>query len=369
MIGILGGGQLARMLALAATPLGLRVRTLDPNADSPAGHCAELVVAPYDDPAGLARLAAGCTAVTYEFENVPAAAVERLAGLGIAVRPAAGALAISQDRIPEKDCFNACGLPTAPYRAVDSRADLEAAVAAIGLPGVLKTRRFGYDGKGQKVLRRAEDLDAAWAELGRSPLIYEGFVPFDSECSLIAVRGADGATACYPLVENHHRDGILRLSICPGRGTAGLQAEAEAAAGRLLARLDYVGVLAVEFFRVGGRLLGNEMAPRVHNSGHWSIEGAECSQFENHMRAVAGLPLGSTWVRGAAAMVNLIGDFPDLRAVLAEPGVHLHHYGKEPRPGRKIGHLTVVADDHAALVARLRRLAAVTGLDLPGLDG
>jgi 5-(carboxyamino)imidazole ribonucleotide synthase len=369
-IAVLGGGQLARMIALAGVPLGCRFRVLDPEAAAGAGHCAELVVGAYDDPAAHARLVAGCTALTYEFENVPVATAEALQRV-LPVAPPPMALAVSQDRVAEKTFLNRLGIATAPWRAVDDRAGFDAAVRDLGLPAVLKTRRLGYDGKGQAVVRSAADIEAAWTALGAPPLaagrpadlILEGFVAFQRECSLIGVRGRDGATAFYPLAENTHRGGVLRLSLAPGPGLdAGMQADAEAAMARVLAELDYVGVLTIEFFVYDGRLIGNEMAPRVHNSGHWTIEGAVCSQFENHVRAVAGLPLGSTAVRGHAAMVNLIGDLPDPAAVARLPGVHLHRYGKQPRAGRKVGHITLVEADRATLDRRLAELTAIPGV-------
>jgi len=363
MIGILGAGQLGRMLALAGIPLGEQFRFLDPDANAPARQLGTQIVGAFDDDASLQRLAAGCSVVTYEFENIPVAAAERLAAT-VLVYPPPAALRASQDRVDEKTFLNAQGIRTAPWFAVNSQADLVAAVTAIGAPGVLKTRRMGYDGKGQIVLRTAADVEQAWTKLGGQPLIYEGFVRFDRELSCIGVRDRTGNVVCYPLIENWHHEGILRLSIAPGPNwNDDLQQQAVANAKHVMAALDYVGVLTVEYFQCGSDLVCNEMAPRVHNSGHWSIEGAVCSQFENHVRAIAGLPLGSTAVNGAAAMLNLIGDFPDLRRVLNTPGVHLHHYGKEPRLGRKIGHLTVVAPDHATLTTRITELRRVTGLD------
>lgn len=362
MIGIIGAGQLGRMLAMAAYPLGERIRVLDPSAESPAGHLAELVVGPYDDAASLAKLADGCEVVTYEFENVPVAAATKLQQ-SIAVYPPPQALEASQDRVTEKSFLNKQGIATAPWAAVSSREDLAAAIAKIGLPGVLKTRRMGYDGKGQAVIRDLAGADAAWAALGKQPLIYEGFVRFDREVSCLAVRGRDGQIVTYPLIENWHHEGILRLSIAPApKLSAAVQNLAEDYAKRVLDALGYVGLLTIEFFQVGDTLIANEMAPRVHNSGHWTIEGAACSQFENHIRAITGRPLGATTVNGAAAMLNLIGDFPDLTAVLKQPGVHLHHYGKAPRAGRKIGHLTIVAEDHAALYRRITALRAAIAL-------
>jgi 5-(carboxyamino)imidazole ribonucleotide synthase len=384
-IGILGGGQLGRMLALAGYPLGLRFRFLDPAPDAPAGHLAEHIAAAYDDAGALERFAAGVGAITYEFENVPVATA-RLLERFAPVYPPPAALEAAQDRLAEKSFFQNLGVATPPFAPVSTRADLEAAVARIGLPAVLKTRRLGYDGKGQRVLRDAGDVEPAWEALGgpstssggAAPLILEGFVPFERELSILAARGRDGQAAFYPLVENHHRDGILRLSLAPAPGlTPALHSEAERIAAQALEALGYVGVLAIELFQADHRpptadrrqatqnnslvvgrwsLVVNEMAPRVHNSGHWTIEGAETSQFENHLRAVLGLPLGSTAPRGHSAMINLIGALPDPAEVLAVPGAHLHRYGKAPRPGRKVGHVTLRADDAGSLNERIAQV-------------
>lgn len=362
--GIIGGGQLGRMLALAGVPLGLKARVLEPTLDAPAAIVAEQVVGAYDDAEALAQFALGLDVITYEFENVPVEAAQLLAR-DVPVFPPPAALEAAQDRLSEKSLFLSLGIETAPFRAVERYTELEAAVADIGLPSILKTRRFGYDGKGQFVLRTPADCAAAWAELSGQPLILEGFVPFQRELSIIAVRGRDGATASYPLIENQHRDGILRLSRAPASDVPiGLQALAESYAARVMDALGYVGVLAIELFQLPTtngtlRLLANEMAPRVHNSGHWTIEGAETSQFENHLRAVLGLPLGQTMPRGAVAMINLIGTLPDCDAVLAIPGAHLHLYGKEPRPGRKLGHVTLLAETSKLLDKRLARLQAL----------
>lgn len=345
-IGIVGGGQLARMLALAGLPLGQRFVFLDPAPDACAAALGEHLCAAYDDRTALAQLATRADVVTYEFENVPAEAMEFLAS-HVEVFPAATALAIARDRWHEKSLFRELGIPTPPFVSVDSRADLEAAVSAIGLPAVLKFRTLGYDGKGQAVLRTPPDLDDAWSRLGGVPLILEGFVAFEREVSVLGVRSRTGETVFYPLVENVHRDGILRISRC--RAGDALAGQATAHVSRLLDRLGYVGVLALELFQVGNCLVANEMAPRVHNSGHWTIEGAETSQFENHLRAVLGLPLGSTAARSEVAMVNLIGELPSRADVLAISGAHLHLYGKVPRPGRKIGHVTLCAATPAAL--------------------
>ncbi len=357
-VGILGGGQLGRMLALAGYPLGLRFRTLDLSPEAPAGHVSELMAADFNDTDALKRFARGLDVVTYEFENVPVDPARYLSRR-VAVFPPPEALEAAQDRLTEKRFFERLGIPTPPFVAVDTWDDLKSALGDMGLPAVLKTRRFGYDGKGQVVIRKTEDVTQAWQSLGGVPLILEGFVAFEREVSILAVRSRSGETAFYPLVENHHHEGILRLSLCPAPGaSSALQGEAEAFARRALEALNYVGVLAIEFFERDGHLLANEMAPRVHNSGHWTIEGAETSQFENHLRAILGWPLGSTATVGYAAMVNLIGTLPDLRSLLVMDNLHLHLYGKAPRPYRKLGHITLrtaTAEARDAALARLRQ--------------
>jgi len=357
-IGVLGGGQLGRMLALAGYPLGLRIRFYDEVPDAPASQVGELVVGRFDDGAALERFARGLDAVTYEFENVPVDAAERLAAV-VPVLPPPAALAAAQDRLSEKRLFVELGVPTTRFVPVDTREQLDVALRELGLPVVLKTRRHGYDGKGQAVVRTADDVEPAWAALGAGTraLIAEEFVAFDRELSVLAVRGHDGACGFYPLVENVHQRGILRLSRAPAADVApALQERAHAHARAVMERTGYVGVLAIEFFERGGELIANEMAPRVHNSGHWTIEGACVSQFENHVRAVAGLPLGSCEARGWSAMVNIIGALPTeaaTRELLTTPGGHLHLYGKEPRAGRKLGHVSLVAPtrDHAERAA------------------
>jgi 5-(carboxyamino)imidazole ribonucleotide synthase len=344
-VGIVGGGQLGRMLAIAGYPLDIRCTTLDPARDSPASQVAPSIVGGYDDREALARLAEGADVVTYEFENVPVEATRFLMELA-PVFPPAEALEIAQDRVREKSLFEDVGLPTAPREAVGTPDELRSAIERVGTPAVLKTRRLGYDGKGQAVIHDAVLAEDAWRAIGEVPSILERLVDFDRELSILGVRGRDGSVAFYPLVENHHREGILRLSVAPAPNlTPDLQAKADSHARAVMDRLEYVGVMAIELFQVGDELLGNEMAPRVHNSGHWTIEGAETSQFENHLRAVTGLPLGSTRVRGSSAMVNLIGAVPDRAAVAAVAGAHLHLYGKEPRSGRKLGHVTIVGDE------------------------
>ena len=355
-VGVLGAGQLGRMLALAGYPLGLRFRFLDPTPDSPASHLAQQIVGAYDDSHVLDRFATGLDVITYEFENVPVEAVQHLSSQ-IPVYPPPEALEAAQDRLTEKELFRRLGVPTAPFAAARSLKDLEVAVAEVGFPAVVKTRRLGYDGKGQWIVRQADDLLPTWEAADGAALIVEGFVPFERELSILAVRSRSGETAFYPLVENHHRDGILRRSRVDARTVGSdLQRQAEGYAAGVLDALGYIGVLAIEFFDVGGSLIANEMAPRVHNSGHWTIEGAETSQFENHLRAVVGLPLGSTNTGGASAMINLIGALPDTASVLRVPGAHLHLYGKTPRAGRKLGHVTITAADEHELDDRLKRL-------------
>lgn len=337
-IGVIGGGQLGRMLALAGTPLGMKFAFLDPAKDACAADVGEHLLAAYDDQTALRELAEQVDLVTFEFESVPAETVAFLAQF-VPVYPSAEALRIARDRWFEKSMFKDLGIPTPEFADIQSQADLDAAVASIGLPAVMKTRTLGYDGKGQKVLREAADVVGAFAELGSVPCILEGFVPFTGEVSLIAVRARDGETRFYPLVHNTHVGGVLNLSVASVNHP--LQALAEDYVGRVLKQLDYVGVLAFEFFEVDGGLKANEIAPRVHNSGHWTIEGSEASQFENHLRAVAGLPLGSTATVAPSAMVNFLGEVPPSEQVLAIADCHLHHYGKAFKAGRKVGHATL----------------------------
>jgi 5-(carboxyamino)imidazole ribonucleotide synthase len=338
-LGIVGAGQLGRMMALAGYPLGFDFLFLDKDAGTPGGQVAPLIAGALDDRELLGQLAQRCSVMTFDWENIPVSSLEGLPGEA-KIYPPLRALAAAQDRLTEKRSFELLGIPTTQYAAVDSRESLELAVKKIGLPGVLKTRRLGYDGKGQFVLRQPADLDRAWDALGKAPLLYENLVPFDAEVSVIAVRGTDGAVAFYPLNLNVHREGILRLTRAP-YGNAALTRQAQRAAKKLLEHFKYVGVLTIEFFVKRGKLIANEMAPRVHNSGHWTIEGAETSQFENHVRAIAGLPLGSTRPRGHSAMINLVGEMPTRDRLLAETGLHWHDYGKSARPGRKLGHLTL----------------------------
>jgi len=374
-IGILGAGQLGRMLALAGYPLGLEFLFLDPAEEPCAGPLGEVIRADYLDTAALDAFCARVDVATYEFENVPVAAAEYVAQR-LPLRPGTAALATGQDRISEKQRFESLSIPVPPHAAIDTRADLDSAIAQLGLPAVLKTRRMGYDGKGQAVLRSAADVDVAWARLGvpaeaaganaeaanlpeTANLILEAFVPFDRELSCLTVRGVNGDLAFYPVIENVHRSGILH-SARPQPADP-LQTLAEDYCRRVVEHFDYVGVMAFEFFVVGERLLANEIAPRVHNSGHWSIEGAECSQFENHLRAIAGLPLGSTALRGHSLMLNCIGAEPEPATVLQIPGAHLHRYGKSPKPLRKIGHVTLTAASAAELTALQAHVEPLTG--------
>lgn len=362
-VGIIGGGQLARMLALAGLPLGLRFAFLDPSPDAPAAGLGEHLRGPYGDPALLTQLTAWSDVVTYELEHVPEDCLAVMSG-HTGVYPDARALAIARDRLREKTLFHDLGLSTPAFAAVDSLDSLRHGVDTIGLPAVLKTRTAGYDGKGQWVLRRREDIEPAWAHLGGAPSILERFVDFEREVSIIAVRRRNGDTAFYPLAENVHRRGILQTS--RSRPGDRFEMEARRFAARLLDHLEYVGVLALELFQVGDTLLANEMAPRVHNSGHWTIEGAKTSQFENHLRAILDLPLGDTAPTGPAAMVNFVGTVPEPARVLAVPHAHLHLYNKAPRPLRKLGHATVRAHDERALQSSVDRLLALQDAGAPG---
>jgi 5-(carboxyamino)imidazole ribonucleotide synthase len=357
-VGILGGGQLARMLALAGAPLGLRFLVLDAAEDACAAQCAPLLKADYRDHVALAEFASRIDVATFDFENVPAESAHWLAER-VPVFPSPRALAVAQDRLAEKSLFRELGIPVPAFADIATRADLDAAIDAIGTPAILKTRRLGYDGKGQFRLKSAADADAAWNALGKQAttvgLILEGFVHFQRELSVVAVRGRDGEFRCWPLTENWHDHGILSASLAPAIVDAAVAETAIAYARGIAESLDYVGVFALELFLANGVLLANEMAPRVHNSGHWTIEGAETSQFQNHLRAVLGLPLGSTRAVGHSCMLNWIGELPDANAVLAEPCGHWHDYGKSPREGRKVGHATLRADTAAELARAIQR--------------
>ncbi|WNH50031.1 5-(carboxyamino)imidazole ribonucleotide synthase [Stenotrophomonas aracearum] len=355
-VGILGGGQLARMMVLAGAPMGLRFELFDPAADACGGQVAPLQVAAFEDEAALAAFAERVDVVTFDFENVPARSAQFLADR-VPVHPSPDALAVAQDRLSEKTLFAGLGIPLPPFADIRSRDELAARVGEFGLPCILKTRRFGYDGKGQFRLRSAADIDAAWAELGgqveRTGLILEGFVAFEREVSVVAVRGLDGEFRAWPVTGNWHVNGVLSASVAPARLSPAQYDAAIGYARTLAEKLDYVGVFALELFCRGEELLANEMAPRVHNSGHWTIEGSETSQFENHLRAVLGLPLGDTRMLGHACMLNWIGEMPDADAVLAQPGGHWHDYGKQPRDGRKVGHATLRGDDAAQLATEI----------------
>jgi 5-(carboxyamino)imidazole ribonucleotide synthase len=358
-VGIIGAGQLGQMLGFAGRSIGITCRFLDPADAPPAADAGDVIRRPFDDAEALAELAATCDVVTYEFENVPVEALLRIAGR-VPVFPPPEALRSAQDRLAEKRLFDELLIPLPRYRAVDSLHDLQAAVDSIGLPLVVKTRRFGYDGKGQYVVKSSDDIGDAWRELGSTALIAEEWLDFDYEVSAIGVRSPGGESVIYPLTHNEHADGILRRSRAPV-DAPDLGEKAQAYMNALLTRLDYVGVLALELFVVGDRLLANEFAPRVHNSGHWTIEGAETSQFENHLRAVTNRPLGSTACRGHAGMLNLIGEIPEAARQLTIPGCRLHDYGKSPREGRKLGHITVVADSAAERDLRLRQVQDAIG--------
>jgi 5-(carboxyamino)imidazole ribonucleotide synthase len=359
-IGILGGGQLGRMLALAAYPLGVEIRCFDPSRDAPAGIVADLVTGEYDDQAALGRFLDGVDLVTYEFENVPVRTV-RLAEMSVPVYPSVRALEVGQDRFHEKEFFRALGIPTPAFYQVNSFPDLQKAIESTGLPAVLKTRTSGYDGKGQVRISRTEDAEIAWDDIGHKPAILEEFIPFERELSVVAVRSRAGAVSCYSLIENTHRNGILSISRAPFNDPL-LQEIATGYAQKILTELGYTGILALELFHNGRKLLANEMAPRVHNSGHWTIEGAVTSQFENHIRAIADFPLGSVNPVGYSAMVNIIGDLPPVEQLLKLSAVHLHLYGKSARPLRKIGHVTVNSHHRPVLEEQLASVRKIIGV-------
>jgi 5-(carboxyamino)imidazole ribonucleotide synthase len=356
IVGILGAGQLARMIALAGYPLGVDFIFLDPSEDACANRLGEHLHGDYDDPRLLAQLAERADVVTYEFENVPADVAEFLAS-HTQVHPAPKALAVAQDRLIEKAFLHDLDIPVSSYVAVDSLESLEQAMATIGWPAILKSCTMGYDGKGQSLLKSVADLKPAWEQLGGVQGVAEAFVPFNREVSIIAARNVSGATVFYPLSQNLHRDGILRVSESCDNDP--MQQQAESYILRLMEALDYVGVLALELFEVDGKLIANEFAPRVHNSGHWTIEGSETSQFENHLRAILDLPLGATTAVGKAAMVNFIGGLPVTEELLAIPHAHLHLYDKAPRKGRKVAHATVRAETTEHLTALIKQLTTL----------
>lgn len=366
-IGILGGGQLARMMGLAGIPLGFEFLMLDPSADACASVAGKLLQAGFDDEDAARRLADEVDVATFDFENVPDSTARALEAR-CPLFPASNALGACQDRLVEKELLEELGIGVAGYHPVASRTDLLEGLEKLGYPAVLKTRRLGYDGKGQAVLRDPEDLERAWQALGDAQLILEAFVPFEAECSLVGARGHDGESRFWPLTQNVHDRGILALSR-PGVFDTVLQTGAEAKMLRLMERFDYRGVLTIEFFLYGGELLANEIAPRVHNSGHWTIDGSCCSQFENHVRAVAGMPLGRTDLVRPSLMFNWIGALPDRHRAMAVPGLHWHDYGKAPRPGRKIGHATLTAETGERLMERAERIAEIAGGRFPDLLG
>lgn len=363
-VGILGGGQLARMMALAGAPLGLRFLVMDTSAEACAGQFAPMVVGDYRDEQALGEFASRVDVATFDFENVPAESARWLAER-VPVFPNPRALAIAQDRLAEKTLFRDLGIPVPAFATVDSREELEAAIAEVGAPCILKTRRLGYDGKGQFRIRVAADAQAAWEALGPQAasvgLILEAFVPFERELSVVAARARDGGFVAWPLTENWHVDGVLSASLAPAAVDGELARTAIEHARRLAEAMDYVGVFALELFCRDGGLLANELAPRVHNSGHWTIEGSETSQFENHLRAVLGLPLGDTRMVGHACMLNWIGEMPDPAMLLAQAGGHWHDYGKTSRPGRKVGHATLRAPTPEGLVAALESTGRALG--------
>jgi 5-(carboxyamino)imidazole ribonucleotide synthase len=352
-VGVLGGGQLSLMLAEAARSLDIQVIFIDPAADACARQAATHIEAEYDDPRALAALVEQVDVVTYEFENVPSEAV-RILSEKIDVFPAANALSTAQDRLFEKNQFVALDIPVPEFMAVSNIDDLRQAVAGLGFPCVLKARRFGYDGKGQAVIRSEHDIENAWQAIAQAPAILEAFMPFQREVSIIAVRDRDGNHQTYPLSENIHKNGILYQSSSRDRDPAYELADHYIC--RLMDEFNYVGVLTLELFQTAQSLYANEFAPRVHNSGHWTIEGTVCSQFENHMRAVAGLPLGEIKLTGSSIMLNCIGQMPDVRGINNIPGVVIHDYGKTPREGRKVGHITLTAKNDEAVTQLLRQV-------------
>ncbi len=354
-IGIIGAGQLGQMLGHAARELDYDCCFVDPADAPPAASTGRVIRAPFDDQNALAKLADFADVITYEFENVPVAALRKLRDT-ISIYPPPEALEHAQDRLSEKRLFEVLGIPLPGYRRIDSRQDIEQAASDLGLPLVIKTRRFGYDGKGQQVLRSAADIDAVWPAFDGKAAIAEAWVDFAFEVSIIGARNPDGDIVTWPLTVNEHVGGILHTSRAPCREPA-LESTANDYIRRLLEHLDYVGVLALELFVAGDRLLANEFAPRVHNSGHWTIEGAESSQFLNHLLTITGRRARSTAIRGHAGMLNLIGSIPDTVRAVAKNVGYLHDYGKSPRPGRKLGHVTVVADSASERDARLAEIA------------
>jgi 5-(carboxyamino)imidazole ribonucleotide synthase len=364
-IGILGGGQLGQMMALAGLPLGLDFHFLDPSADACARLVGRLHQAEYSDLEAVRTLAGQIDIASIDFENVPAESAQLMAELK-PFYPGVDALSHSQDRLVEKNLIRQLGISVPAFVAVNSRTDLLAALDVLGYPAVLKTRRLGYDGKGQEILHQQEDLERAWQRLGHSELILEQFIPFEAECSLVSVRSRTGEIRFWPLTRNVHSNGILMLSL-PGVMSAGLQQEAEYISSQLLETLNYVGVMTVEFFVKNSSLQVNEIAPRVHNSGHWTIDAAVTSQFENHLRAICDMPLGETAMTQPSLMFNWIGNLPNKQKLLSVPGVCWHEYGKSARPGRKLGHCTVIAENRTELNQRCAQIADDLGSGWPGL--
>jgi len=364
-VGVLGGGQLGRMLGLAGIPLGLDFVFLDPSPDACAAVTGKLIQAGFSDEQAARRLAGLVDVATFDFENVPEASARALQEQ-CDVYPQPNALGAGQDRVAEKELLTSLGIEVSPYHAVSSRTDLLEGLEKLGFPAVLKTRRLGYDGKGQAVLRDPEDQERAWQKLGDFELVLEAFVPFEAECSLVAVRGRDGDIRTWPLTRNVHSNGILMLSM-PGAFDEALESLAIQKMTALLEHFDYRGVLTIEFFVHKGKLLANEFAPRVHNSGHWTIDGAACSQFENHIRAITGMPLGETHMISHSLMFNWIGEMPDRERALNISGMHWHDYGKVPREGRKIGHATLTAHTLKELKQNAEDLAEVAAGEFPKL--
>lgn len=362
-VGVLGGGQLGRMLALAGYQLGVEFRFFDPSSGAPVGQIGQLIAADYGDHEALKQFLDDLDVVTYEFESIPLSTIRFVADR-VRVFPPVEALEIAQDRLLEKNLFEELGIPTPRFAPVESLDELRDAAKRTGFPAVLKTRRMGYDGKGQTVIRDVSGLEEAWKRLGGVPLLLEQYVSFQQELSMIGVRDSAGREVFYPPIENLHREGVLRRSIAPAPcATPEISALAIEYSRRLMHRLKYVGVLALELFSVDGALLANEMAPRVHNSGHWTIEGAETSQFENHLRAILSLPLGATAPVGTSLMLNILGHIPPIQSVLAVEGAHLHLYGKAPTEKRKVGHVTLVAQNAEAIEQRAGKLLEALGLD------
>ncbi|MFK8031531.1 MAG: 5-(carboxyamino)imidazole ribonucleotide synthase [Gammaproteobacteria bacterium] len=361
-VGIVGAGQLGRMLALAGTPLGLKFVFLDTNRDAPAAHLGEFIEGQFDDRDALEKLSAKVDVVTFDVENVPASALQPIAE-HTPVWPSAHALHTAQDRMNEKTLFTELAIPTPKYIAASSLAELHDAANQCGFPCVVKARRLGYDGRGQRFLHSVDDVENAWKSLNSDALIIEEFVKFDFEVSLVIARNRDGDTAHYPLARNAHKNGILHISEAPYFDD-NLSQQAIDYAHRLLENLNYVGVLTIEFFVRDGKLLANEIAPRVHNSGHWTIEGAYTSQFENHLRAILNWPLGNTNPRGHSTMVNFLGSMPEATACLKLPEMHFHSYGKSNRPSRKVGHGTIVAESREECNAALKQFETLYEPDL-----